>query len=91
METGSGRFAQTLPQQERLQQTVQLPLGTLNLTEPGGLGWELGVGLISIATRNSPRRGAGSASRWRSKEQASLKDPVKMTWPEIAHVHITQA
>lgn len=55
METGRGRFAQTLSR-ERLQQTLQLPLGTVNLTEPGGLGWERGVGLISIATRNSPRR-----------------------------------
>lgn len=40
-------FAQTLLQQELL---------TTGLAELGGLAWERGVGLISIATRKRPRR-----------------------------------
>lgn len=53
METDSGGLRKHSCSRDCSQQAIAAASGDIEL---GGLDWEPGVGLISIATRNSPRR-----------------------------------
>lgn len=72
------------------EQALQLCLGKLNLTEPGGPSGNLRVGPISIATRNSPRHALALPLR-RERATCVLEIPkAKKDSSKIAHFHITK-